>query len=133
MVSRREPSINDVASAEHDRRFRGPRSSNSHCSSPWLRGRRPAASGHSCWIRTLIRFFVKHQSAFKSRWSSSPDPLARAAAADHPGTTGVLCVGMFARTDRSIFRWARTSSYGVNASHCRSETSENLGDFQTSR
>ncbi len=60
----------------------------------------------------------------------SPRPPA---ARDQPGTTGVLCVGIFARTDRSIFTLACTSSYGVNASNCRSETSENLSVFHSSR
>ena len=42
---------------------------------------------------------------------------------NHAGTTGVLCVGMFASTDRSMGRCARTNSYGVNANNCRSERS----------
>ena len=49
------------------------------------------------------------------------------------GTTGVLRVGTSARTDLSMRRCARTSSKGVNASHCRSDTSMNLSVFHTSR
>src|SRR5271157_4928167 len=50
-----------------------------------------------------------------------------------PGTTGVLCVGIFSRTDLSMFRCAFTSSYGVNANHCRSETSAKWSDCHSSR
>ena len=50
-----------------------------------------------------------------------------------PGTTGVLCVETFARTDLSMFRCARTSSYGVNANHCASETSAKWSDCHSSR
>ena len=56
-----------------------------------------------------------------------PKALAQA------GTTGVLCVGIFARTDLSMFRCAFTSSYGVNANHCRSETSAKWSDCHSSR
>src|SRR5262249_10203838 len=31
---------------------------------------------------------------------------------------------MLSRTDLSIFKWACTNANGVNASHCRSDTSE---------
>jgi hypothetical protein len=51
----------------------------------------------------------------------------------HAGTTGVLRVGMFARTDRSMCRCACTKSNGVNANNCRSETSANLSVFHSSR
>ena len=49
------------------------------------------------------------------------------------GTTGVLCVETFARTDLSMFRCAFTSSYGVNANHCASETSAKRSDCHSSR
>ena len=67
------------------------------------------------------------------RWhiTSEPNilgPVATAAsrlvrAEAQAGTTGVLCVGMFASTDRSMGRCARTNSYGVNANNFRSERS----------
>src|SRR5271157_713050 len=50
-----------------------------------------------------------------------------------PGTTGVLCVGIFSRTDLSMFRCAFTSSYGANANHCASETSAKWSDCHSSR
>jgi hypothetical protein len=69
----------------------------------------------------------------KDHRQGRPGSCGPPAARDQPGTTGVLCEGIFARTDRSSFRWARTSSYGVNASHCRSETSANLSVLHSSR
>jgi hypothetical protein len=62
-----------------------------------------------------------------------PCPQAPLWWATQAGTTGVLRVGMFARTERSMCRCARTSSYGVNANNCRSETSATLSDFHSSR
>ncbi len=65
-------------------------------------------------------------------------PVRRGAQQNSPGdgqdgTTGVLRAGTSARTDLSMPRCARTSSKGVNASHCRSDTSMNLLVFHTSR
>ena len=49
------------------------------------------------------------------------------------GTIGVLRVGILARTDLSIFRFSWTRSYGVKASHWRSEMSANLSVLHSSR
>ena len=56
-----------------------------------------------------------------------------AAVARQAPTTGILRGGIFARTDPSMFRCARTSSWGVNANHCASGTSSNLGLLNISR
>src|SRR5260221_7010132 len=49
--------------------------------------------------------------------------VAHRFAQPQPPTIGVLAAGIFARTDSSTFRCARTSSCGVNFNHCASDTS----------
>src|SRR5271157_1702008 len=70
--------------------------------------------------------------SFTLRTSSIEDNLLRLPP-PQPGTTGVLRVETFARTDLSMFRCAFTSSYGVNANHCASETSAKWSDCHSSR
>jgi hypothetical protein len=73
------------------------------------------------------------QPACRTSRPSYPGRRPAPGPAYQPGTTGVLRVGMPARTDLSIFRCARTSSNGVNASHCRSDTSETRSARHNSR
>ena len=47
--------------------------------------------------------------------------------------TGVFIVETLSSTALSIWRWARTNSYGVKASHCANDMSENLLVLHTSR
>jgi exonuclease III len=91
-------------------------------------GHRPAGA-----IERFALIRSSRMPGTKEHRRGRPGSCGPPAARDQPGTTGVLCVGIFARTDRSMFRLARTSSYGVNASHCRSETSANLSVFHSSR
>jgi hypothetical protein len=83
----------------------------------WFRAR-PRKSIEDCQLRQAILAFADAQRRVRP---------------DQGPTMGTLFGGIAARTDSSMLRCARTSSWGVKASHCASGRSSNCGLLKSPR